>query len=114
MKNLFLLVCFCLAGVFLVPASAQESPVIYIVNNTGYTGYYLYISQIDSDDWEEDVLEEDILPDGEMVIVKLLHPLSQVNRYDIRLEDEDDDSYTKWNVLITPNARIEFTLDDLD
>jgi hypothetical protein len=112
MKNLFLLVC--LAGIFLVPVAAQELPVIYIVNNTGYTGYYLYISQTDIDEWEEDVLGEDILSDGDSVIVELPRPLNEVNRYDIRLEDEDDDSYTKWNVRITPNARIEFTLDDLD
>ena len=35
-------------------------------------------------------------------------------RYDIQLVDEDGDSYTKWNVLITPNARIVFTIGDLD
>ncbi|MDR2102747.1 MAG: hypothetical protein LBP42_01445 [Treponema sp.] len=103
------------AGAFIVSmATAQEYPTIRIVNNTGYVGYYLYVSQTAVAEWEEDLLEEDILPDGGTIAVRLGQPLSEANRYDIQLEDEDGDTYTKWNVLITPNALIEFTLDDLD
>ena len=94
--------------------SAQELPNVTIVNNTGYTIYELYISQTTNDNWEKDVLGEDILSNGQSFNVKLSSPLSVANRYDIQLIDEDGDSYTKWNVLITPNARIVFTLSDID
>jgi hypothetical protein len=102
------------AGIFTVFLSAQERPLVLIVNNTGYTGYYLYISPSDVDEWGEDVLDEDVLPDGELLRLELSQALNRVNRYDIQMEDEDGDTYTKWDVLITPQIRIEFTLDDLD
>lgn len=92
----------------------QERPRVTIVNNTGYTVYYVYISQTATEKWEEDVLDEDLLMNDDYVNVRLLYPLDVVNRYDIKLVDEDGDTYTKWNVLITPNARIVFTINDLD
>lgn len=112
MKKVLFAVFF--AGVFIVSLVAQEHPTIRIVNNTGYVGYYLYVSLTTINEWEEDLLEDDVLPDGEAVAVKLAYSLSEANRYDIQLEDEDGDTYTKWDVLITPNALIEFTMDDLD
>jgi hypothetical protein len=111
-KNLLLFVF--LAAMLVVPLGAQELPAVLIVNNTGYTGYYLYISPVDVDEWEDDVLGDDLLPDGESVTVELPKPLGEADRYDIQLEDEDGDTYTKWDVLIRPLTRIEFTLDDLD
>jgi len=110
MRKSILLFLIFIAG-FL---SAQELPTITIVNNTGYTIYYLYISQTTNDNWEEDVLGEEVLSDGQSFRVRLSYPLNVTNRYDILLIDEDGDTYTKWNVLITPNARIVFTLNDID
>ncbi|MDR2101209.1 MAG: hypothetical protein LBP43_01400 [Treponema sp.] len=112
MKNWFLLVC--LAGILLAPLAAQEGPAVLIINNTGYTGYYLYMTPVDIDDWEEDLLGDDILPEGESLVIELSRPLSEANRYDIQLEDEDGDTYSKWDVLILPKTQIEFTQDDLD
>jgi hypothetical protein len=102
------------AGIFTVFLTAQEGPLVLIVNNTGYTGYYLYVSPSDADEWGEDVLDEDVLPDGELLRLELPQTLDRVNRYDIQMEDEEGDTYTKWDVLITPRILIEFTLDDLD
>jgi V8-like Glu-specific endopeptidase len=89
-------------------------PLVSIVNNTGYTVYYVYISPTSTDDWEADVLGDDVLLDGTSVSVRLEYPLNIANRYDIRLEDSDGDTYTKWNVTITPNTTIEFTFSDID
>jgi hypothetical protein len=94
--------------------SSTVSPVVHIINNTGYTVYYVYVSQSSADDWHEDVLEEDVLLDGQSVGVTLAYPLDVVNRYDIKLEDEDGDTYTKWDLLISPESNIEFTIGDLD
>ncbi|MDR1107017.1 MAG: hypothetical protein LBL44_11725 [Treponema sp.] len=95
-------------------ASAQDRPRVTIVNNTGYTVYYVYISQTEADDWEENMLDTDVLLDGQSVTIRLSHPLDVTNRYDVKLEDKDGDTYTKWDVLITPNSRIVFTINDLD
>jgi hypothetical protein len=99
----------------LTALSAQQNPSITIVNDTGYTVYYVYISQITSDTWGVDRLDSDkILSDGESVTLPLPYPLNVVNRYDIQLEDLDGDTYTKMDVLVSPGARIVFTFDDID
>jgi len=41
-----------------------------LVNHTGVAVFSLYISESTNDDWEEDVLGEDVLPDGDRVNVK--------------------------------------------
>ncbi|MDR1287480.1 MAG: hypothetical protein LBK08_07720 [Treponema sp.] len=95
-------------------ASAQDRPRVTIVNNTGYTVYYVYISQTAAGDWQEDMLDADVLLDGQSITIRLLYPLDVTNRYDVKLEDKDGDTYTKWDILITPNSRIVFTINDLD
>lgn len=60
-----------------------------VVNNTGVDIYKLYSSQAQTDDWEEDVLREGILYDGESITInfKLFDESSLV--WDFRIEDSD-------------------------
>lgn len=60
-----------------------------VVNNTGIDIYKLYSSQAQTDDWEEDVLGEGILYDGESITInfKLFDESSLV--WDFRIEDSD-------------------------
>jgi V8-like Glu-specific endopeptidase len=92
--------------------NSNEQSSVRIVNKTGYTVYYVYVSPTSTDKWEEDILGDDVLPNGQSVTVR--YPLNSTNRYDIRLEDSDGDTYTKWNILITPNGTVEFTMSDID
>ena len=93
----------------------EKTPLITIVNKTGYTIYFLYISRTDADGWEKDVLgESGIILDDDSFNLRLPYPISVANRYDIRLVDKDGDTYTKWNVLIKPNTEIIFAIDDID
>ena len=107
-----------LAGLFLILGTfalyAQNLPSIRIVNNTGYDVYYLYISPSDSDDWGGDILGEEILENGKTFTFELPYPLSSYDEYDIGMEDEDGDTYIKWEVTVTNNARIVFTVDDME
>jgi hypothetical protein len=106
---------FALSGCALMQsAQSTNLPVITVVNNTGYRCYYLYLSPITTDDWEEELLGDKILESGQGVRVTLEHPLSRENRYDFKMIDLDGDSYTKWNVLLTEGAVVIFTFDDLD
>jgi hypothetical protein len=105
-----LLLTFLFAAIF-----GQQNPSITIVNNTGYTVWYVYISQTASPEWGSDWLAaNEILNHGHAVTFNLQYPINVVNRYDIRLVDLDGDSYTKMNVLVTAGARIVFTFDDFD
>jgi hypothetical protein len=101
-----------LLGAFAV--SAQSRPSINIVNNTGYTIYELYVSPSESDEWGEDILGETVLENGNSFTIQLPSPLNQVSVYDIGAEDEDGDAYIKWELTVTNNARIVFTLEDLE
>ncbi|MDR2702406.1 MAG: hypothetical protein LBB72_08245 [Spirochaetaceae bacterium] len=108
---------FILAGLLLFAGTfalyAQNLPSIRIVNNTGFSIYYIFVSPSESDDWGDELLGDDYLEDGDYITVRLSQPLSRTNVYDFRVEDEDEDLYFKWEVTVTNNARIVFTLDDL-
>ena len=71
----------------------------------------MYVSPADSKSWEEDVLGSDVLMDGDTQRVTLTGYKSPL--FDIRLVDEDDDSYTFWNVDVSTQD-IVVTLDHLD
>jgi hypothetical protein len=82
-----------------------------ITNETGYTIMYMYVSPDHSDSWEEDVLGDDVLRTGKTQRVNLNGYKSPV--FDIKLVDEDGDSYTFWNVDVSKRD-ITVTLADLD
>ncbi|UYV18317.1 hypothetical protein K1Y77_12600 [Halomonas qaidamensis] len=82
-----------------------------ITNRTGYTLYYMYVSPADSKNWEEDVLGNDVLMDGDTQRVTITGYNSPI--FDIRLVDEDEDSYTFWNVDVSTQDLV-VTLDHLD
>ncbi len=101
---------FPLLALFSLNVSAADY-YVDITNKTGYTIYYVYVSPDKSDSWEEDVLGEEVLPDGETRRINLYGYKSPV--FDIRLVDEDDDSYTFWDVDVS-EVDITATLGDLD
>jgi len=84
---------------------------IEVTNSTGYTIYYLYISHEDASDWEEDVLGDEVLSDGESFRIDLDNYPSAI--FDVRAKDEDDDTYTIWGIDVEYND-LELTLSDLD
>jgi hypothetical protein len=88
-------------------------PSIDIVNNTGYTIYFVFISSSESESWGDDILGDNFLEDGESINYQLTQPLSSVSMYDFAAEDEEEDLYFKFDVTVIDNARIVFTLDDI-
>ncbi|SDW07133.1 hypothetical protein [Marinobacter mobilis] len=105
------MLAFCsLVLLFSTTASAFDG-YVEVTNNTGYDIYYLYVSNEHSDEWEEDVLGDDILADGETVRVTVRKQKSSV--FDIRAEDEDGDTYTIWDLDIARRDLV-LTLDHLD
>ena len=94
---------------------AAGDPSITIVNNTRDTIVNVFISQTASDDWGRNRLDRyQSIRGGQSREFTLPFPLNVVNRYDIRIEDSDGNSYLKMNVRIEAGARIEFDRSDLD
>jgi hypothetical protein len=101
-----------LSGLAMLPLNASAADYyVDITNNTGYTVFYIYVSPDKSDSWEEDVLGAKVLSSGETRRINLYGYKSPV--FDIRLVDEDDDTYTFWDVDVSEDD-IVATLDDLD
>lgn len=103
-------------ALLLILASLSFSAVaadyyVDVTNKTGYTIYYLYVSPDSSDDWEEDVLGSEVLMDDTTRRVNLKGYKSPI--FDIKLVDEDGDSYTFWDVDVSKQD-ITVTLSDLD
>ncbi len=70
---------------------------VNITNNTGYTIEYMYVSPSKAKSWQEDVLGDyHVLADGETLKVTLTGYSSPV--FDIRLVDDEGDTYTFYDV----------------
>jgi hypothetical protein len=89
-----------------------ELPQVRIVNNTGYMVYSVYVVAVPAKHWGDDKLGSDILSNGSSVSIDL--PSSSTNRYGIMLKDLDGDTYTKWDIPISNNQTVTFTIQDLN
>ncbi|AKS41071.1 hypothetical protein [Wenzhouxiangella marina] len=90
---------------------AQQNYYVDVTNNTGYTIMYMYVSPADARTWEEDVLGADVLPTGQTGRVNLNGYHSPI--FDIRLVDEDGDTYTFWQVDVSTSDLV-VTLANMD
>jgi hypothetical protein len=96
MKTLSVAV-FAAALAFAVPAGAQEAKQDFsLVNKTGYELKALYVSPSKSDDWEDDVLGQDTLDDGQAVNIHF-NPKTKTCKWDLKVTYSDDDSSAVWH-----------------
>jgi len=95
-----------------IAATAQQLPIIIIVNNTGFTINSIYISPANSDAWGQDILRGGTLQKSSY-IHELPSPLSRESVYDIMLKNNEGQEFIKWDARISDNAQIIFTTDDL-
>ncbi|MCH9651793.1 MAG: argininosuccinate lyase [Deltaproteobacteria bacterium] len=88
---------FAFAALMIVslPASAGTQDFV-LVNDTGFDIYEVYISETRDDDWEEDVLGEDILEDGDRLDMTFRGRKACL--WDIMAVDEEDDSI-EWTAV---------------
>lgn len=96
-KQLLLAVAFiffyCAAGI-----NAQDAKQNFTLNNqTGVSIDQLFIAPTDAEDWGEDVLGVDVLPDGESCEIQF-HPSENSCKWDIWIRDSDGDT-VEWNDL---------------
>lgn len=75
-------------------AGAQD---FTLVNRTGVEIHALHVAPHESDDWEEDVLGQDTLPDGATVDIKFDRD-EKAAMWDLRIEDKDG-NHIEWENL---------------
>lgn len=75
-------------------AGAQD---FTLVNKTGVEIHALHVAPHESDDWEEDVLGRDTLPDGATLDIKFDRD-EKAARWDLRIEDKDG-NHIEWENL---------------
>jgi len=86
------------AGVaLLLPADAGAAgrQNFSLVNNTGYTIKEVYVSPVSTNDWEEDVLGQDTLDDGQSVVIRFPHHAGGCF-WDLQVV-YDDDTKAHWD-----------------
>jgi len=95
-----------------IAVTAQQLPIVIIVNNTGVTIHSIYISPAHSDSWGQDILHGGTLQKSSY-IHELSSPLSKESVYDIVLKNDEGQLFIKWDIQIRDNAQIVFTANDL-
>lgn len=87
------------------------SATVTLTNGLGnWTIYYAYVSPSSSSEWGEDALGSETLAPGGVLTVRV-----DPGTYDIMLQDEDGDTYTRYNVQVGSSGYSwEVTLADLD
>ena len=81
---------------FAIPATAQEAKQDFtLVNKTGYELKEVYVSPNKIADWQEDVLGQDTLADGDHVHIHFVRA-AKTCRWDLKVVYSDDDSSAVW------------------
>jgi hypothetical protein len=81
------------------PAGAQEAKQDFkLVNKTGYELKALYVAPSKSDDWEDDILGQEVLGDGEYANVHF-SPKIKTCQWDLKVVYSDDDSSAVWSKI---------------
>jgi hypothetical protein len=87
-KTLLLLSMFF---VLLASAAFAGKQDFVLVNKTGVEIHAVYVSPSKSNDWEEDILGDDTLPNGESVEITFDRS-ENASMWDLRIEDSDGNS----------------------
>jgi hypothetical protein len=79
-------------------ATAQNANLDFtLVNKTGVEINAVYVAPHDSDEWGDDILGKDTLPNGESVEIQF-HPKAKAKLWDLRIEDTDGNP-VEWDNL---------------
>lgn len=88
-------------GVLLQQGSALAGDQDFTLHNeTGVEIHNVYVSAHSVNDWEEDILGKDTLPDGEAVEISF-SPKENADNWDLQVTDKDGNSITWENLKLT-------------
>jgi hypothetical protein len=94
-----LFAAFAAVLMFIAPAGAADAKQDFkLVNKTGYELKALYVAPSKSDDWEDDVLGQDTLGDGQAVNIHFSSK-TKTCTFDLKVVYSDDDSHAIWSKI---------------
>lgn len=79
-----------------------------LINDSSVIIDEVYVSTINTDDWEEDILGQDILPSGESVNITFSRDADGTCAYDIKVVTEPDTSVVLPNVNLCGTVNVIF------
>jgi hypothetical protein len=96
MRTLLFAALAAAAFVVTAPATADDAKQDFtLVNKTGYELKELYVSPSKADDWQDDILGQDVLEDGKAVNIHF-NPKAKTCKWDLKVVYTDDDSSAVW------------------
>ena len=93
------------------PASTAGAQDFTLVNATGVVIDKVFISPHSSDDWEEDILGQDTLADGDKVDIKF-HRAEKAPLWDLRIEDNKANSIEWENLNLLEISKLTINYKD--
>jgi hypothetical protein len=97
MKRFLMTAALFGAVVASAPLAAQSKLDFTLVNKTGLTIDYVYVSPTNDDQWGEDVMGRDVLKHGESVDI-VFSRTEKSCMWDLKIKDEDGDE-VEWSNL---------------
>ena len=82
-------------GIFGISAAQAADQDFALVNATGYEISELYVAPSKSSDWQEDVLGQDVLGDGERANITFNRG-TEICQFDLKVVYSDDNSSAEW------------------
>jgi hypothetical protein len=104
MKRLILAVAL-VAVAAASPLSAQSKLDFTLLNKTGLTIDYVYVSPTNNDEWGEDVMGRDVLAHGESVDI-VFSRSEKSCMWDLKVKDEDGDEVSWGNLDLCQASHI--------
>jgi hypothetical protein len=100
------LVALCALSILLIPSAfAQGQQDFTLVNDTGVTINQVFISPHTTNDWEEDILGQDILADGESLEIHFSRT-EKAAKWDLKVTDKEDNSITWTNLNLLEISKL--------
>ncbi|HKO97494.1 MAG TPA: hypothetical protein VJU86_10900 [Pyrinomonadaceae bacterium] len=93
------------------PATTQGAQDFTLINATGVEIDKVFISPHDSDDWDEDILGQDTLPDGHEVDIKF-NRNEKAAMWDLRIEDNKENSIEWENLNLLEISKLTLNYKD--
>lgn len=96
---------FALAAMLAPLAFAQGKQDFTFINKSGKDVLELYVSPASSDDWEEDILGKDVLPNGESTTIHFSRR-EKAAKWDIKAIDENHKEHKQYNLNLLEISEI--------
>lgn len=99
---------FALMAILAPLASAQGKQDFTLYNRTGLAITEMYVSPASADEWGEDILGVDVLPDGDDTMIHF-SPRERVASWDIKLIDENGKEHIRYKFNLLNISEITVT-----